>query len=101
MQVRIFRPSKTAMQSGRAKTDEWVLEPETTSRRQPEPLMGWVSAEDTLNQVRLRFGTREEAIAYAKRQGWQYTVLPERERKPKPQTYADNFRYGRVGNWTH
>jgi len=101
MQVRIYRPSKTAMQSGRAKTESWVLEPETTSRRTPEPLMGWVASADTLSQVRLKFETKEEAISYAKRQGWQFTVLPERTRAPRPQAYADNFKYSRMGNWTH
>ena len=59
--ARIYRPAKTAMQSGRAKTRKWVLEYEPTSRRDPDPLMGWSSARDTLNEVQLHFDTLEEA----------------------------------------
>ena len=55
--------------------------------------MGWTSSEDTLNQVRLKFPTREEAIAHAERQGWDYTVTVERERKVLPRSYMDNFKY--------
>ena len=62
--ARIYRPAKTAMQSGRAKTHKWVLEYEPASRRDPDPLMGWSSARDTLNEVQLRFDTLEEALAY-------------------------------------
>ena len=74
MSVRIYRPSKTAMQSGRAKTKNWVLEPTLETARRPEPLMGWVSSGDTNNQVRLTFETKEEAVAYAKKHELDYIV---------------------------
>ena len=67
--ARIYRPAKTAMQSGTAKTRHWVLDYETASRREPDPLMGWASAGDTLNEVHLRFATLEEAVAYAQKHG--------------------------------
>lgn len=93
LNVRIYRPSKTAMQSGRAKTDRWVLEYETETPRTPEPLMGWVASGDTLNQVRLHFPSREDAEAYAREQGWAYSVAPAHERRLRPRNYVDNFRY--------
>jgi hypothetical protein len=100
MQVRIYKPAKTAMQSGTANTKEWVIEAEP-SRKELDPLMGWTSSRDTLNQVVLRFDTRDEAIAYAKRQGWMYTLDEPRERAIRPRAYADNFAYNRIGRWTH
>ena len=68
-QARIYRPAKTAMQSGRRQTRKWVLEYEPATSRGRDPLMGWTSAADTLNQVRLHFDTIEEARAFADRQG--------------------------------
>jgi hypothetical protein len=94
--ARILRPAKTAMQSGRAGTRKWVLEYEPATRREPDPLMGWASALDTLNQVRLHFDTLEEAISFAKRKGLDYTVIEPHGRAPKAKSYADNFRYDRV-----
>jgi ETC complex I subunit-like protein len=91
--ARIFRPAKTAMQSGRRGTREWVLEYEPASRRDPDPLMGWSSAEDTLNEVRLRFATLEEAIGFATKHGLDYTVIEPHDRAPRPKSYAENFRY--------
>src|ERR1700758_5357414 len=67
--ARILRPAKTAMSSGTAKTKHWVLEFETATKRQAEPLMGWIAAADTLNQIRLNFDTLEEAVAYADKHG--------------------------------
>ncbi|HXZ03155.1 MAG TPA: ETC complex I subunit [Stellaceae bacterium] len=93
--ARIYQPAKTAMQSGRAKSRQWVIDYEPATRRQPDPLMGWSSAEDTLNQVQLRFDTREEAIAFAQKHGLDYTVIPPRQSRFKPKSYAENFRYDR------
>jgi hypothetical protein len=93
--ARIYRPSKTAMQSGRAGTRRWVLEYEPATPRDPDPLMGWASARDTLNQVRLRFETLEEAKQFAEKKGLDYTVVEPRERSFKPKSYAENFRYDR------
>ena len=95
-QARIYRPAKTAMQSGRAQTKKWVLEYEPANRRDPDPLMGWSSARDTLNQVRLRFDTLDEARAFADEHGLEYTLNEPNPRTPKMKSYADNFRYDRV-----
>ena len=95
-EARIYRPTKTAMQQGRAKTRKWVLEYEPATRRDPDPLMGWSSARDTLNQVRLRFATLDEAKAFADRHGIPYEVEQPRERVFKPKSYADNFRFDRT-----
>jgi hypothetical protein len=94
-QARIYQPAKTAMQSGRAGTRKWLLDYEQASPRQPEPLMGWISARDTLNQIHLRFDTLEEAVAFAEKHGLDYTVIEPHERVLKPKAYADNFRYDR------
>ncbi len=75
---------------------KWVLEYEPASKREPDPLMGWSSARDTLNQVRLRFDTIEEAIAFATRKGLDYTISEPHARTSKAKSYADNFRYDRV-----
>lgn len=93
MDVRIYRPAKSAMQSGRAKAQDWVLEYDLKTARKPEDLMGWSSSGDTLNQVKLKFGTLENAVLFAKARGWNYTVFPAHERKVTPKNYVDNFRY--------
>ena len=93
--ARIFKPAKTAMQSG-ARTRKWVLAYEPASRRRPDPLMGWSSAGDTLNEVWLRFDTMQEAVAFAGKERLDYTVIPPQESTEKPKSYADNFRYDRV-----
>jgi hypothetical protein len=100
MQVRIYKPAKTAMQSGLRNTKEWVIEAEP-SRKEIDPLMGWTSSRDTMNQVVLRFDTKEEAIAYAQKEGWMYTVQEPKMRAVHPKAYADNFAYTRIGQWTH
>jgi hypothetical protein len=94
--ARIFRPAKNAMQSGRAQLRKWVLEYEPATPRRPDPLMGWTTAEDTLDQVSLRFATLDEAVAYADKRGLDYTVIAPHEETEKPKSYADNFRYDRV-----
>jgi len=93
VQCRIYQPPKNAMQSGRGKTDRWILEYEPETPRRPEPLMGWTASGDTLNQVRLRFATQEEAVAFAERKGFVYTVEQTTPHRVRPRSYADNFRY--------
>ena len=95
-QVWIYRPAKTAMQSGYANTRQWVMEFEPEGPQEPDPLMGWISSADTNAQVRLHFETEEDAIAYAKRQGYEYTLSEPKPRKIRPKSYADNFKYNRV-----
>ena len=94
--ARIYRPSKSAMQSGRANTLKWVLDYEQATPRRPDPLMGWISAGDTLNQIRLRFDSLDEAERYARERGIEYDLIEPQRRTPKPKSYADNFRYDRV-----
>jgi ETC complex I subunit-like protein len=94
-QARIYQPAKTAMQSGRAKTQKWLLDYEQASRREPDPLMGWSSARDTLNEVHLRFDTLDEAVAFAQKHGLDYTVIEPHQRIFKPKSYAENFRTDR------
>jgi hypothetical protein len=101
MRARIYQIPKNAMQSGRARTDDWVLEFERTEQRRVDPLMGWVGSGDTQAQVRLVFGTREEAVAYAEREGIPHEVELPRKPVMRPKAYSDNFRAGRVDNWTH
>ena len=93
LRAKIYQPSKNAMQSGLSKTGMWRLEYEAESARQPEPLMGWTSSKDTLNQVRVTFHTLEEAVDFANKKGFIYTVLPPQERKVTPRNYGDNFKY--------
>lgn len=93
IQCRIFQPPKNAMQSGRAQTQGWVLEYEVETPRRPEPLMGWTSSGDTLNQVQLRFPSEHDAVAFAQREGFAYTVERPKPRRVRPRNYADNFRY--------
>ena len=75
MTARIYRPAKTAMQSGNAKTKEWVLDYEPEQPREVEPLMGWTSSADMKQEVRLQFDTKDEAMAYCERQGIAYQVF--------------------------
>jgi hypothetical protein len=91
MEVRIYRPSKTAMQSGRAKTHHWVLEFVSEQPRPVDDLMGWTGSRDTRRQVQLSFETKDEAIAYARRQGYAYAIEEPHERVIKPKSYAENF----------
>lgn len=102
MRARIFQRPKTATQSGAAGAGNWVFEYEPTEREVNDPLMGWWGHGSTLGQVRLRFDTQEEAVAFAERHGVPYDVeIPPRPRANKPKVYADNFRFGRTENWTH
>jgi hypothetical protein len=101
MLARIFKPSRTAMQSGRAATEKWVLEYAPEGRPAADPLMGYTSSADMRRQIRLEFDARAEAIAYAERNAIPYMVVPDHEPAPKKISYADNFRYGRPQPWTH
>ena len=101
MLARIFRPSKSAMQSGAAKTRTWMLEFAPASARLSDPLMGWTISTDMEGQVRLMFDTREEAVAYAQRHGIPFEVLRETEVNKIPKAYADNFSFHRKQPWTH
>ncbi|MFN4023871.1 MAG: ETC complex I subunit [Hyphomonas sp.] len=102
MEARIYKPAKSAMQSGRSNTTSWVLEfVNRGASRRTDPLMGWTSSNDTSGQVRLTFDTREQAIAYAEREGLNFTVEEPRERRRFIKSYADNFSADRKQPWTH
>jgi hypothetical protein len=101
MIARIFRPAKTAMQSGKARTQDWVLEFAPASARVPDPLMGWTLTDDTSAQVRLSFDTRDEAIAYAQRHGLAFQVTEPKAPRRILKAYADNFSADRKQPWTH
>ncbi len=103
MIARIFQPAKTAMQSGQAKTDTWVLEFVPSESRSVDPLMGWTSSGDTQTQVRLSFDTKDAAIAYAERNGIEHRVAEPKKRKHiiRPGGYGDNFAHNRRAAWTH
>ncbi|MBX2833495.1 MAG: ETC complex I subunit [Micavibrio sp.] len=93
MKARIYIPSKSAMQSGRAHNDEWVLEFDTPTSQRPEPLMGWTQSDNTLSQLKLKFTSKEMAIKYAEEKGIIFTLIEPKPRKVKPRNYTDNFRY--------
>ncbi|WP_397422998.1 ETC complex I subunit [Phenylobacterium sp.] len=102
MFARIFRPAKTAMQSGRAKAAAWVLEFEPSDARRSDPLMGWTHTGDTeSSQVRLSFETKEEAVRYAESHGIAFQLFDPKPAKRILKAYADNFAFGRRTPWTH
>ena len=101
MVARIYKPARNAMQSGKARSQHWVLEFEAEAARGIEPLMGWTSSVDTKQQLRLNFATKEEAIAYATRNGIAYRLFEPAETRAAKKSYADNFRWGRPDPWTH
>ncbi|MBN9445096.1 MAG: ETC complex I subunit [Bosea sp.] len=101
MTARIYRPARTAMQSGTAKTERWLLEYEPEAPRQIEPLMGWTSSSDMKSQVKLWFDSEAEAVAYATRNGIPYRVEQPHDPKRRSISYSDNFKFSRLGQWTH
>lgn len=101
MTARIYRPARTAMQSGTAKTERWLLEYEPERPREIEPLMGWTSSSDMKSQLKLWFDSEEDAVAYATRNGIPFRVEQPHEPKRRSMSYSDNFKYTRVGQWTH
>ncbi len=105
MHVRIYQPARSAMQSGTAKTHEWLLEAAPQSPKKRDPLMGWSGSKGTNSQIKMRFATKEEAIKYAEEHGYAYEIFetPARKRKPNIRKlgYAENFVPNRRLPWTH
>ncbi len=103
MRARIYRPARTAMQSGMAKTHDWVLDYVQATPRTIDPLMGWTSSDDTQAQVRMQFETKEAAMEYAAAHGIDAVVTEPKPRKPnlRPGGYGENFATNRRGVWTH
>ncbi|ATE67512.1 ETC complex I subunit [Rhizorhabdus dicambivorans] len=94
--ARIYQQAKNAMQSGRARTDQWVMEYEPAEPKRPDPLTGWAGSGDTRGQVSLTFPTLAAAQAYAGREGLTAHVVAGPEKKLKIQAYADNFQVGPI-----
>ena len=103
MLARIYQPARNAMQSGQANTHHWVLEFVPADAKVLDPLMGWTGSSDMTSQVRLRFGTKEEALRYCEENGIQAVVQEPHARKPniRARGYGENFVPDRRGPWTH
>lgn len=103
MTARIYRPAKSAMSSGQAKTREWILEFVNDTGREVDPLMGWTSSSDMQAQVRMKFPTKEAALDYAREHGIDAVVTEPKTRKPnvRARGYGENFATDRRGAWTH
>jgi len=96
MSARIYKPTRTAMQSGKAGTKQWVLEFEPAEARFIEPLMGWTGSSDTRSQLRMHFESLEHAKAFADKHGIAYEIETPRPHRLRRQAYADNFSYYRL-----
>lgn len=103
MRARIYKPAKTAMSSGTAKTKHWVLEHVSETAREVDPLMGWTSSTDTQAQVKLEFDSKVAALDYAKEHGIEAVVQEPKSRgvNIRPGGYGENFATNRRGAWTH
>ena len=88
--AKIYKPTKTAMQSGNRNTKNWLLEFDTLNTG-IDPLMGWESSKDTMSQVKLEFSTKEQAINYAKKNNINYYIIEPQKRKIIKKSYAGNF----------
>ncbi len=101
MSVRIYQPTKNAMQSGRRNASRWVLDFDGESARDIDPVMGWTGSSDMNSQLRIEFDSKQAAVAYAKGRGLAYQVADPKMRVPKSKVYSDNFKADRVFSWTH
>ena len=88
--AKIYIPAKTAMQSGRGKLKNWVLE-FITKDPTKNPLMGWESSSDTYTELKLEFTTKELAVTYAKKNKIDFEVIEPKQRKVVKKSYANNF----------
>lgn len=101
MQAYIYRPRKSAMQSGRAAAKNWVLEFVGDGQRSSDPLMGWTSSSDTSSQVKMTFDSKSHAESYANRNGIRYRVIESKDRTRRVKSYSENFSPDRKQAWTH
>ena len=88
--AKIYKPAKTAMQSGTRNTKSWILEFECMNK-ETNPLTGWISSKDTISEVRMKFSTKELAVTYAKKNNIKYKVIETKKRSFIKKSYADNF----------
>lgn len=103
MLARIYKPARSATQSGQANSREWVLEFVPAEAKKVDPLMGWTGSGDMNRQVRLRFESKAAAIDYARRKGIAHQVFEPKSRKQviRPRGYGENFAHSRRSGWTH
>ena len=92
MKAKIFKPTKTAMQSGRSKFNKWVLKFSDKKNQLKDTMMGWNGGGSTISQIELKFSSKEEAVSYAKKNSIDYEILETSERKVINKSYADNFK---------
>jgi len=92
--VRIFRPAKNAMQSGTAGVRRWRIEFDNRERWE-NSLMGWASNADPLSNMLVEFASKEEAVEFVEKNGWDYWVEDPKERSPKAKSYALNFSWNK------
>ena len=88
--AKIYKPTKTAMQSGNRNTKNWLLEFDTLNTG-INPLMGWETSNDTMSEVKLEFSTKEQAINFAKKNDIIYYIVEPQKRKIIKKSYSDNF----------
>ena len=92
MKAKIYKPSKTAMQSGRSKYNKWVLKFSDQKNQLKDIMMGWNGGSSTVSQIELKFSSKDEAVSYAKKNSIDYEILETSERKVINKSYADNFK---------
>ena len=101
MTIKIYKQSKSSMQSGLGKTKVWLAEYISEKDKTKDSLMGWNSSSDTKEQIKIFFDTKEQAIEWSKKNNEQFIVIEPKERKIKPKNYASNFDMNRKEPWTH
>ena len=101
MAARIYQARQDRDAAGHGGTRDWVLEYEPEQPKLIEPLMGWTSSTETKPQVRMSFATKEEAVAFATRQGIAFRLEEPQKTALRPKSYAENFKFGRLDRWTH
>ncbi len=101
MTIKIYKPSKTSMQSGLGNTKKWLAEYISDVDSVKDSLMGWNSSLDTQSQIKIFFETKEQAIAWAKNSNYHFYVEEPKIKKIKPKSYASNFDINRKEPWTH
>ena len=101
MTIKIYKPSKTAMQSGLGKTKKWLAEYISDIDTTTDSLMGWNSSSDTQNQIKLFFTTKDQAIKWAQKNNYQFYIEEPKIKRIKPKSYASNFDINRKEPWTH
>jgi len=101
MLAKIYQPSKTAMQSGKAGSRRWVLEFDPENAPPADALMGWTGSSDTRQQVRLWFENKEAALSFAREHAIPHQVLEAHRTAPIIKAYGDNFAFRRREPWSH